>query len=109
MFANPIVHGNWPDIVVSRVEERSTNENFTRSRLPQFTDDEIVSIKGSYDFIGFNFHDTRYVADTEEAEYGVPSFEYDMKTTVHTDEAWLKGSNGNTVIIQNYVNYLKNV
>jgi len=33
----------------------------TDGRLPKFTDEEVLMVKGSYDYIGFNHYTTAYV------------------------------------------------
>uniref|UniRef100_A0A914DKY1 Beta-glucosidase n=1 Tax=Acrobeloides nanus TaxID=290746 RepID=A0A914DKY1_9BILA len=40
----------------NRLLERSKEEGRVRSRLPEFTKDEIESLKGSADFLGFNHY-----------------------------------------------------
>ena len=45
-FAEPIYDsGNYPDIMHSRIARRSKVQGEKRSRLPEFTDDEIRLIK----------------------------------------------------------------
>lgn len=60
MYANPIFHdqGNYPQVVIDRVGNRSKAEGFSKSRLPTFTAAEIESIKGTYDFFALNHYKT---------------------------------------------------
>jgi lactase-phlorizin hydrolase len=48
-FLHPIFSekGDFPDIVKKIVAENSKQEGRRRSRLPQFTDEEIQSLKGT--------------------------------------------------------------
>lgn len=69
-----------------RILQRSTAEGFSKSRLPEFTQDEISNIKGTADFFALS-HFTTYLAnDDEEAELGEPSFEKDIKVTVSENQ-----------------------
>jgi beta-glucosidase/6-phospho-beta-glucosidase/beta-galactosidase len=52
------VHGNYPQVMIDRIGERSEKEGFNKSRLPEFTSQEIEDIKGTYDFIGLNHYST---------------------------------------------------
>lgn len=54
LYANPIYNGNWPQVVIDRVGNRSLNEGFARSRLPEFTPEEIEFIRGTSDFFCLN-------------------------------------------------------
>ena len=48
-FAEPIYGtGNYPEIMRSRIAKRSNLQVSEKSRLPEFTDDEIRMIKGKF-------------------------------------------------------------
>ena len=49
-FANPIVNGDYPDVMKAQ----------SGGRMPAFTPDEVTLIKGSYDFFGLNHYTTTY-------------------------------------------------
>lgn len=98
LYANPIFNGNWPQVVIDRVSERSKRENFTKSRLPKFTKEEIDYINGTFDFMGFNTYWTNLVANIEESVYGIPSYMKDIRARVTIDPSWMLGSNGNTIV-----------
>lgn len=53
-FANPIFLGNWPQIMIDRIANRSALEGLARSRLPEFTQEEIDYINGTHDFFALN-------------------------------------------------------
>jgi lactase-phlorizin hydrolase len=61
LFANPIysLDGNYPDLVRKQVDKLSEAEGYYRSRLWKFTPEEILNIKGSYDFLGLNYYTSR--------------------------------------------------
>ncbi|MCO5557430.1 hypothetical protein L7F22_010994 [Adiantum nelumboides] len=54
-FLDPIFFGHYPDSMVERVG----------SRLPTFTDAEIIKIQGSLDFIGLNIQTAYYAFDND--------------------------------------------
>ncbi|XP_060536127.1 myrosinase 1-like [Cylas formicarius] len=61
LYANPIYNGNWPQVVIDRVGNRSLLEGYPRSRLPEFTKDEIDYINGTFDFFALNSYSTNYI------------------------------------------------
>nr|XP_023020545.1 myrosinase 1-like [Leptinotarsa decemlineata] len=54
VYANPVFHGDYPEIVKARVAARSKLEGRQKSRLPEFTEEEKVWMKGTTDFFGLN-------------------------------------------------------
>lgn len=54
MWIHPMIVGNWPAEVISRVASRSLAEGRSQSRLPQFTEEEVEYIKGTFDWVGIN-------------------------------------------------------
>ncbi|CAG9827046.1 unnamed protein product [Diabrotica balteata] len=63
IYANPIYVGDYPEIVKTRVAERSKVEGRAQSRLPTFTQEEIEYINGTHDFFGLNVYTAYLVAD----------------------------------------------
>lgn len=47
----PCFSGKYPDIMI---------KNVTGGRLPEFTEEQAKLLKGSYDFIGFNYYSSYY-------------------------------------------------
>lgn len=47
-FANPVVHGDYPDVMKRQVARKSKAQHFNESRLPAFTEEEKNMIKGTY-------------------------------------------------------------
>eukprot|EP00091_Calanus_sinicus_P010273 TRINITY_DN24023_c0_g1_i1.p1 TRINITY_DN24023_c0_g1~~TRINITY_DN24023_c0_g1_i1.p1 ORF type:complete len:156 (+),score=38.99 TRINITY_DN24023_c0_g1_i1:26-469(+) len=62
IWANPIFHGDYPDIVKHIIGNRSEAQGFEVSRLPEFSAEEKVLLKGSVDFLGLN----TYTSDLAE-------------------------------------------
>ncbi|KAJ3638411.1 hypothetical protein MTP99_001777 [Tenebrio molitor] len=87
-FANPIVHGNYPQVMIDRIGERSEKEGFDKSRLPEFTSQEIEDIKGTYDFIGLNHYTTSLAEWIEDYEIGEPSSNKDISVKGSLDDSW---------------------
>nr|BAI50021.1 beta-glucosidase [Nasutitermes takasagoensis] len=88
IYAHPIFteQGDYPSVVIERVDANSKAEGFTTSRLPKFTSEEVNYIKGTYDFFGMNFY-TAYVG-LNGVVGGIPSRERDMGTIVLQDPNW---------------------
>lgn len=89
-WANPIFHpkGNYPELVIKRVAERSAEQGFPRSRLPSFTDEEVDYIKGTSDYFGLNHYTTRFAKAPEERPTGEISWDNDIGVIQYVDESW---------------------
>jgi beta-glucosidase/6-phospho-beta-glucosidase/beta-galactosidase len=89
-YANAIYHpdGNYPQVMIDRIAERSKKEGFSKSRLPEFTPEEIEYIKGTFDFLCLNTYTTNLVQWTEDAEIGFPSWEADASVVAYQDASW---------------------
>lgn len=83
-FAHPIYshHGNYPKVMIERIRNLSKQQGFgDRSRLPEFTQDEIRRIRGTSDFFGINSYTSYLVIPNGHnniGNYPVPSFNHDM-------------------------------
>ncbi|KAF2897348.1 hypothetical protein ILUMI_08827 [Ignelater luminosus] len=96
-YADPIFHpnGDYPEIMRKLVSERSKREGFRRSRLPQFTKEEVEYIKGTYDFLGLNHYTTFLGKDISEIlTDGKPSVEKDSRTVTWQDPSWTASTSG---------------
>ncbi|XP_047319443.1 beta-glucosidase 12-like [Impatiens glandulifera] len=56
-FIDPIVYGEYPEIMRELVGKR----------LPKFTEKQVRLIKGSYDFVGLNYYSTNYAISVPSA------------------------------------------
>ncbi|KAF2887788.1 hypothetical protein ILUMI_18385, partial [Ignelater luminosus] len=96
-YADPIFHpnGDYPEVMRKLVPERSKKEGFKRSRLPEFTKEEVKYIKGTFDFLGLNHYTTLLVKDIPEIPLGgKPSVEKDSRTESWQDPSWPPSSSG---------------
>lgn len=86
-ISNPIFHkdGDYPDVMKQRILERSLLEGFNKSRLPEFSQEEIDFIKGTADFFALSHFTTYQADDDDEGEVGDPSFENDIRVVVSED------------------------
>uniref|UniRef100_A0A8D8B648 Lactase-phlorizin hydrolase n=1 Tax=Culex pipiens TaxID=7175 RepID=A0A8D8B648_CULPI len=92
-FGHPIFSaaGDYPQVVKDRVQNLSLSQGFPKSRLPTFTPDEIIRIRGSSDFFGLNTYTTRLASkngDHNLGNYRVPSNEHDTGILLTFDPAW---------------------
>ncbi|KAH0999514.1 hypothetical protein HUJ05_013325 [Dendroctonus ponderosae] len=88
LYAHAIYRGNWPQIVIDRVANRSKLEGYSFSRLPQFTQEEIDYINGTFDYLTLNSYFSTIVEHTEEAPIGTPSIYSDQSTLSSSDPSW---------------------
>ncbi|XP_018576585.1 myrosinase 1 [Anoplophora glabripennis] len=94
MYANPVFIGNWPQVMIDRVADRSAKEGFNSSRLPAFSDEEISLIKGTYDFLALNHYTTYMVGAADEPAIGSPSWELDAGGNVYQKDTWEQAAIG---------------
>ncbi|OWR46180.1 seminal fluid protein CSSFP001 [Danaus plexippus plexippus] len=96
LFANPIFSesGDYPSVMKERIAAKSKEQGFPRSRLPQFTPEEVDLIKGSSDFIGLNHYTTNIVYRNESVygSYSSPSLEDDVEVLSYQDSSWDSGA-----------------
>ncbi|XP_066152271.1 myrosinase 1-like isoform X2 [Euwallacea fornicatus] len=77
-WANPIYLGNWPELMIARIANRSKLEGFQRSRLPEFTQEEIDYINGTHDFFGLNTYSVNQVTYVPDRPIAQPSYLLDQ-------------------------------
>lgn len=65
-MANPLYHGDYPEIMKVRIANRSSLEGYTKSRLPVLTEDEKKTMKGTSDFFAFNTYWSYVVVNIKE-------------------------------------------
>ncbi len=54
---------DYPDIMKVKISEKSAQQGFNQSRLPEFTDDEKLLVANSADFFGLNHYSTTLIED----------------------------------------------
>lgn len=78
---------------MARVAQKSKEQGYSTSRLPEFTEDEKTFIKGSSDFFGVNHYTSFLVsANNYKDDYRVPSLLDDLDTGMYVPDEWLKSA-----------------
>ncbi|XP_059161912.1 uncharacterized protein LOC131944999 [Physella acuta] len=84
--AHPIlVSGDYPDVMKAYVLNASLEEGLATSRLPEFTPEEKLRIKGTADFLGLNHYSSNVAY---ESIGGEPGYFGDQKVSDYKDPAW---------------------
>ncbi|XP_028139022.1 myrosinase 1 isoform X4 [Diabrotica virgifera virgifera] len=94
LYSNPVYNGDWPSSVKERVKLRSQLQGYNRSRLPEFTTEEINYIKGTSDLYLLNVYFAYLVKDVPEAPSNVTSFRSDVKAELIRFPGTSVGING---------------
>ncbi|XP_028162180.1 myrosinase 1-like isoform X1 [Ostrinia furnacalis] len=93
VYAHPIFskEGDWPSIVKEKVARKSAEQGFARSRLPDFTPEEIEYVRGTSDFFGLNHYSSYFVNMDEDTinSYAVPSRADDIGVNVFKLNEWV--------------------
>ncbi|XP_048007482.1 myrosinase 1-like [Leguminivora glycinivorella] len=92
-FAHPIFskQGDYPEVVRNRVDKLSLQQGYTRSRLPYFTPEEIISLRGSSDFFGLNHYTSFLMSPSNfEETWAIPSMDSDTGVKLEQDPKWPK-------------------
>uniref|UniRef100_A0A2H1VWZ6 Cytosolic beta-glucosidase n=1 Tax=Spodoptera frugiperda TaxID=7108 RepID=A0A2H1VWZ6_SPOFR len=91
IYAEPIFssEGGFPKEFSERVAEKSAQQGFPRSRLPEFTEEEKAFVKGSSDFFGVNHYTTLKVsASKNKAFFSSPSMMDDVGVGFYAPEEY---------------------
>uniref|UniRef100_A0A0K8TVF8 Putative glycosyl hydrolase n=1 Tax=Phaedon cochleariae TaxID=80249 RepID=A0A0K8TVF8_PHACE len=91
-YAHPIVHGDYPEVMKKNVARRSALQGYTRSRLPEFTPEEIKYMTGTYDYIGVNIYTTELVTPAKGGSISEMGIGPDAQVTSWQPEEWEKSS-----------------
>ncbi|XP_061385074.1 myrosinase 1-like [Danaus plexippus] len=61
LYSHPIYSkkGGWPEQIERLIAEKSKQQGFSKSRLPEFTKEEKKLVRGTYDFFGLNYYTSR--------------------------------------------------
>lgn len=67
MYAEPIFskEGGFPKELAERVAQKSAEQGYSRSRMPEFSEEEKALVRGTFDFFGVN-HYTAYLVSASE-------------------------------------------
>ncbi|XP_056630382.1 lactase/phlorizin hydrolase-like [Diorhabda sublineata] len=87
-YANPIINGDYPEVMKKLIADRSEKQGFEKSRLPVFTDEQVEFIKGTADFLGVNYYTTRMVQHTTDPQTMVYDWIADMEIHSYQKDEW---------------------
>nr|WPM03644.1 glycoside hydrolase family 1 [Phyllotreta armoraciae] len=88
LYANPIVYGDYPEVVKEVVLRRSLAQNYTASRLRGFTEEQKAALKGSYDFLCLNYYTSYMVQEDPEVDPEGKGYQSDPETDIYFDPDW---------------------
>ena len=74
-----------------RIAALSKEQGFSKSRLPEFTKQEVERIRGTADFFGVNTYTSVLVRRNDHnntADFSIPSFSHDMGVIESKDPKW---------------------
>ncbi|KAM3964800.1 myrosinase 1-like [Aphomia sociella] len=95
IYANPIFSesGDYPAVIKERIAAKSAEQGFSRSRLMEFTTEEVDYVRGTSDFFGINHYTSFLVYRNESAngKYIIPSYLDDMGVVKHQKDEWIIG------------------
>jgi len=88
-FANPVFgsDGDYPKVMKQVILKKCLKEGRKKSRLPEFSKEEIKMIKGSADYFAFQFYSTRLVSHMDSND-GEPSWMNDSLCDSKLGEGW---------------------
>ncbi|XP_013168109.1 PREDICTED: lactase-phlorizin hydrolase-like [Papilio xuthus] len=103
LYSHPIFSetGDFPKSLKERVAAKSAEQGFPRSRLPEFTQEEIDYIRGTSDYFGLNHYYTSFVYRNESTMnyYESPSFDDDLGVVMYTYDDWIIGESDFTKFV----------
>ncbi|CAG9784196.1 unnamed protein product [Diatraea saccharalis] len=95
-YAYPIFSktGGWHPIFKEKIDKKSVDQGFLRSRLPEFSDEEIKYIQGTSDYFGLNHYTTSYIYRNSSVDgvFEVPSRDDDIGVLTYQPITWLSGT-----------------
>uniref|UniRef100_A0A0S7EH84 Putative glycosyl hydrolase n=1 Tax=Chrysomela populi TaxID=154003 RepID=A0A0S7EH84_CHRPP len=111
-YANPIFRGDYPEVMRNNIQRRSLAQGLTKSRLPEFTPEEIEYVKGTADFLGLNTYSSMLVQPRKYTDVSAMGNEYDSEVEEWYDDSWPKGASPWLVVtpwgIQKLLRWIKN-
>ncbi|XP_060945076.1 lactase/phlorizin hydrolase-like [Limanda limanda] len=86
-FAHPVFNGDYSNMMKTIIRDRSLAAGLPKSRLPEFSPEEIKRIKGTYDYFGFNHYTTVLAFPVD---YGkLQHYDADRGAGTIADRTWL--------------------
>ncbi|KAJ2941573.1 hypothetical protein O0L34_g14626 [Tuta absoluta] len=116
MYAEPIFSkdGGFPKELSERVAQKSKEQGFSRSRMPEFTDEEKDLVRGAFDFFGVNHYTSNLISATEQKSSNnvVPGLMDDIDVGSYALSEWPQAASSWLYLapnsIYNAVNHLRN-
>ncbi|XP_072937019.1 myrosinase 1-like [Epargyreus clarus] len=95
-YSHPIFSetGDFPPSMKARIAAKSVEQGFLKSRLPEFTPEEVEFVRGSSDFFGIN-HYTTSIVYRNASVFGVhpsPSYYDDLDVLMYQLSEWDSGA-----------------
>ncbi|XP_071962606.1 myrosinase 1-like [Antedon mediterranea] len=89
-FAHPIfMDGDYPRTMKINIKERSLQQGYNISRLPEFTEDQKETIAKTSDFLGMSHYTTKLVSSpTSSGDVTVPSWATDVNFQESVNASW---------------------
>ncbi|KAL4712932.1 hypothetical protein ACJJTC_012002 [Scirpophaga incertulas] len=101
-FAHPIFskNGDFPEVMKDKVAAKSKAQGYQRSRLPEFTAEEIEMLRGSSDFFGLNHYSTHLVhRNNGDTVYAQPSNYDDMNVVTYQPSDWVASATDRNKVV----------
>lgn len=94
--------------MIDQVRRNSKREGFPKSRLPTFSRTWIKFIRGSADFLGFNYYLSKLVEDLFDGSVGTnASYAQDKNVKESNDPTWMISASGMPSVPQGLHDVLK--
>ncbi|XP_076259783.1 myrosinase 1-like [Rhynchophorus ferrugineus] len=91
-YANPVYIGDWPELMKTRIANRSRQEGYSFSRLPEFTAEQLKYVNGTFDYFGLNMYTGLTAQYTGEFDIGEPNYYLDKGTSTSHGADWTPSS-----------------
>ncbi|XP_063358724.1 lactase/phlorizin hydrolase-like [Cydia amplana] len=95
-YAHPIFseNGGYPQEMVDNIAAKSAAQGYSKSRLPEFTEEEKAYVRGTSDYFGLNHYYSRltYRNETAYGYHATPSFWDDINAITYVSEDWKIGA-----------------
>ncbi|CAH0721269.1 unnamed protein product, partial [Brenthis ino] len=91
LYAEPIFskHGGFPKEFSKIVAQKSFEQGYPRSRMPEFTDKERKFVRGAYDFFGVNHYTSGLIsAKSHKEDHPIPSLYADADVGKYIPPEW---------------------
>ncbi|KAL3857463.1 hypothetical protein ACJMK2_012133 [Sinanodonta woodiana] len=84
-FLQPLLRGDYPEVMKTFVSRKSSMQGFSQSRLPAFSDLANTISNGTLDFVGITYTKTSKVAYKDRGK--IPDYEADQDVEISADQS----------------------